>query len=69
LLLDEYSTPHLKVTQLNQMADGTYQYPQKGEEATGADVIMLVTGNKHPAQIYTETYPYIEARFNVLNID
>jgi len=51
------------------MADGTYQYPQKGEEATGADVIMLVTGNKHPAQIYTETYPYIEARFNVLNID
>jgi Geminivirus Rep catalytic domain. len=27
ILLDEYSSAVLKVTQLNQMADGTYQYP------------------------------------------
>lgn len=69
LLLDEYSSAHLKVTQLNQMADGTYQYPQKGEESTQANVIMLVVGNKHPQDIYVETFVYIEARFEVINVD
>lgn len=34
-----------------------------------ANVIMLVVGNKHPQDIYTETFMYIEARFEVINVD
>lgn len=30
ILIDEYSTADLRVTQINQMCDGTYQYPRKG---------------------------------------
>ena len=68
LLMDEYSSAHLKVTQLNQMCDGTYLYPRKGGAPTCGKFTLLICGNKHPNEIYPNTYQYISARFNVIEL-
>lgn len=69
LLMDEFSSPHLKVTQINQMCDGTYCYPQKGEEAIQANLTMIVVGNRHPQEIYPNAFKFIEARFDIYEIN
>lgn len=48
ILIDEYTTAHLKATTLNQMCDGTYQYPAKGQGAKAIPAIIIICGNKHP---------------------
>lgn len=69
LLFDEYSSAHLKVTQLNQMCDGTYQFPRKGgSPVVCKDITLIICGNKHPKDIYTTTFDYIAARFNVFEL-
>ena len=65
ILFDEYSTATLKVTSLNQMCDGTYQYPQKGGPAKTIAAYIIICGNKHPAEVYPNHWPFIQARFNV----
>jgi len=72
ILVDEYSVAHLKVTQLNAMCDGTYQYPTKGgSPITCPGVIIVLAGNKAMEEVYTDpkNHPLIKARFNVINLD
>ncbi len=66
--MDEYSTAHLKITHLNMIADGTYMIPSKGEDAERHSFIVIICGNKHPEWVYPNTYPFIEARFNVIEV-
>lgn len=68
-MIDEFSTAHIKATVLNAMCDGTYQYPVKGGAARAVQAYILVTGNKHPADIYPNAWQYINARFNVYRLD
>jgi Geminivirus Rep catalytic domain. len=72
ILVDEYSVAHLKVTQLNAMCDGTYQYPVKGgSPVTCPGVIIVLAGNKPMEEVYTDpkNHPLIKARFNLINLD
>lgn len=71
LLFDEYTVPFLRIQNLNEMCDGTYQYPQKGGKAmTLKDPIVLVCGNKHPFEMYTNTdiHKLILARFYIVDL-
>lgn len=71
VLLDEYSTGHLTVTQLNMMCDGTYQYPVKGScPFQLPDSVVLVCGNRNPLEIYSEPHhDLIKARFIINCLD
>lgn len=69
LLLDEYSVPHLKTTQLNQICDGTYPFPTKGgNPVTLKNPILLVGSNKPPEEVYPNDHPLIKARFFVIEL-
>lgn len=70
VILDEYSSHPLKITQLNQMCDGTWQYQRKGQPAlTLQEPTVVVVGNKSPEQLYSHEYlEYIYARFNVIEL-
>lgn len=49
ILIDEYTTADIKATTINQMCDGTYQYPSKGGASIKLDKpTILICGNKHP---------------------
>lgn len=67
--MDEYSSAHLKTTALNQICDGTYQYPTKGGNSLILPMTVLICGNKHPRDIYSNTYQFIESRFNVISVE
>lgn len=71
VLIDEYSTGHLTVTQLNMMCDGTYQYPVKGTAGFQlTKPIVLVCGNRNPLDIYDEKHhELIKARFIINCLD
>jgi len=68
ILIDEYSTAHLKVTQLNEMCDGNYQYPVKGGDPVSTKATIVICGNRAPMTLYPNTWSYLEARFNVIEI-
>lgn len=68
ILIDEFSSPALKVTQLNQMCDGTFSYPLKGGQAKQVAAVIICCGNKHPRDIYPNAWPFVEARFNVIEL-
>jgi len=72
VLLDEYSTGHLTVTQLNSMCDGTYQYPVKGGPSFCPPLpILLVCGNRSPLDVYPQEihHPLIKSRFVIHCLD
>lgn len=70
VMIDEFSEPFLKVTELNAMCDGTHAYPSKGGIARRVkNPLILICGNKDPRTMYTNTYKYLEARFNIVNVD
>lgn len=71
ILLDEYSTGHLTVTQLNMMCDGTYAYPVKGSSGFQLPKsIVLVCGNRDPLEIYdSKFHELIKARFIINCLD
>lgn len=69
ILLDEYTSPHLPVTQLNLMCDGHWQYPFKGGSAVLLEKpILLVCSNKPPEEVYPNAYPLIKVRFVVVEL-
>lgn len=69
VLLDEYSSPHLQATQLNQMCDGTWQYPVKcGTAIQLESPIVLVASNKPPEEVYPNVFQLINARFFVFEL-
>jgi hypothetical protein len=70
ILIDEYTTADIKVTVLNAMCDGTYQYPSKGGASTRIkEPIIIICGNKDPSEMYPNAYQFLEARFVVLCAD
>jgi len=69
ILIDEYSTAHLKVTQLNEMCDGNYQYPVKGGDPVQVKATIIICGNRAPNTLYRNTWEYLAARFNVVEIN
>lgn len=70
VLCDEYTEPYLKATQLNRMCDGTYAYPNKGGTARIVNYpYVIICGNKNPAKLYPNAFKFLEARFNVVNVD
>lgn len=66
ILIDEYSEPTLKVTQVNKMCDGTYQYPNKGGIAKRPEPYIMICGNKDPKIMYPNTIQFLEARFEII---
>ena len=68
LLMDEYTKPHLFATDLNQMCDGTFQYPSKGGNAVRVEMILIVCSNAPPHYVYPKAFPFIEARFNIVKL-
>lgn len=69
ILLDEYSSPHLTTTQLNQMCDGTWMYPVKGGTAIMlAEPIILVAANKPIDEVYPNDHLLIKARFSQIDL-
>jgi hypothetical protein len=69
VLLDEYTTPYLTAFQVNQMCDGTYQYPFKGGSPVQLkDPILVVASNKPPEEVYPHQYELINARFCVFEL-
>lgn len=69
-MLDEYTIPYLKATQLNEMCDGNYQYPSKGGEAIKLKKpLIIICSNKPMQELYPNACVYLEARFNQLNVD
>lgn len=70
VMIDEFSEPFLKTTQLNQMCDGTHLYPTKGgQQIRLHNPILLICSNKSPADMYTKTISYIQARFHIIPLD
>ena len=70
VLIDEFSDPFLTVTTLNQMCDGTYKYPTKGGQAIKLSKPLIVCcSNKPPSALYPNTYQYLLARFQFINLD
>lgn len=70
ILMDEFTKAHLLSTQINQMCDGTFCYPGKGDTAMQAtQTTLLICGNKSPEVIYPNAWQFIRARFNVINLD
>jgi len=60
----------MKATTINQMCDGNYQYPVKGGASTKLKKpYILICGNKDPKDLYPNAWKYIEARFQVINLD
>jgi hypothetical protein len=69
LLMDEYSIAHLTVMQLNQICDGTYQYPVKGVSSVMLEQpIVVVASNKPPAAVYPNCHELVLARFSVFEL-
>ena len=69
ILYEEFTLPHLKSTDLNQMCDGTYYYPTKGgDPVLIPNAILIITGNKDPVDLYPNCWKYISLRFNVINV-
>ena len=83
ILLDEFAPGNsVTIRQLNQMCDGTYQYPTKGSSAVRlADPIIVICSNMTPERVYCnaalkeqaderkQTLSLINARFNVHCLD
>lgn len=57
MLIDELTCPDIRATTLNQMCDGTYQYPTKGGSSIKlTKPTILICGNKNPQDIYTTAW-------------
>jgi len=69
ILLDEFTTPYFTLFELNQMCDGTYQYPFKGGSPVMLkDPIVVICSNKPPEGVYTKQHDLIKARFSVFEL-
>ncbi len=69
-MIDEFTTPDVKAQVLNQMCDGTFQYPSKGTHPVQLKKpYIMVCGNKSPETLYPNAWKYLEARFNVICLD
>lgn len=70
VLMDEYTKAHLPLTQLNQMADGTWAYPVKGAPSvTLNSPTLVICSNRHPKDVYTNYFDLLLARFRVFELD
>lgn len=70
LLFDEFAKGNLvTITKLNEMCDGTYQFPVKGQPAvTLVDPIVIVCSNFSISGCYNNSNGRLEARFNEINL-
>lgn len=69
-MIDEYTTATIKATQLNQMCDGTFQYPTKSAAPTILEnPLLIVCGNASIKTVYPKAHQYIAARFIEVNVD
>lgn len=71
VLMDEYSVAHLTIMSLNQICDGHYHYPVKGDPGfTLTRPTVVACGNKSPYEIYSEPHhDLIKARFTVFEVN
>lgn len=70
MLIDEYTTASLKATTINQMCDGTYQYPVKGGDASPLQKpIIIICGNAPMEKVYPNAHQYLAARFVEICLD
>jgi len=68
VFIDEYQFARINYGQLNQMCDGTWQYPVKcSDPVMLKDPVVIICGNKDPAEIYHEL-DLIKARFRIFNL-
>ena len=70
VMLDEYSTANLTITKLNQMCDGTLQYPTKGGEPLSLEKpLILICGNASIDSVYPNKGQFLKARFIEICLD
>lgn len=59
-----------KITVLNQMCDGSFQYPVKGSPAiTLKNPIIIVCSNYSIEEVYSNSNKRLEARFNEIDVN
>lgn len=55
VIIDEYQEAFLKYSQVNQMCDGTYQYPRKGSSAIRLNKpLIIIMSNKKISDVYKD---------------
>lgn len=71
VLFDEYGKGNsVTITALNQMCDGTYQYPCKGRPALTLDHPYIIICSNYPISfVYPNSNGRVEARFNEIRLD
>jgi hypothetical protein len=70
VLIDEYTHAEMYTTQLNEMCDGNYTYPVKGDVGmTLNDPLIIICSNKPISEVYPKTCKFLYARFNEFNVD
>lgn len=69
VMMDEYSYAYLKISQLNEMCDGTFPYPHKNSVDVILDKpLILVCSNRSIENMYKDAQ-FLYARFNEINVD
>lgn len=71
VLFDEFAKGNsIKITDLNSMCDGTYQYPRKGKTAIFLkDPTLIICSNFPLLEVYPNSAGRLEARFNIICLD
>lgn len=69
VLCDEFSGK-ISITQLNQMCDGTYQYPTKGAMPTLIrKPLIIIASNRSIVDVYPKFHQFASARFTEICLD
>lgn len=69
VMIDEYNGG-LRVQQLNQMCDGTYQYPVKNGCPQQLETpLIVICSNRSISQVYPNAKEFVLARFNEIKVD
>lgn len=71
LLFDEFGKGNsVKITELNQMCDGTFKYPRKGKPAVVLqDPYLVICSNFSISDVYPNSNGRVEARFKEITLD
>jgi len=68
LVLDEYNSAKLKVSDLNSMADGTYDYRVFQGGVRGLECLIIILSNQPISSLYPNFNVFLYERFNEIEL-
>lgn len=70
-MIDEFTVPTLKATELNEMCDGSVSYPSKGCQPIRLDTnpYIVICANKPIHQVYINAFEWVRPRFVEICVD